>query len=160
MLKPHICAACEKIIFDCQFGADNKITQGPATLVGLFQKISVGVTADAPAPPENSFVPREWAIYTTWDGEPGDELKTYTVCMQIFYPDETPFGEAAKSQLRIELNRRAQAFFRLAGFPIGQVGFYKIHVWLELEGRRVFGPIVDQYEIEIVRQPQPQPHVN
>ncbi len=142
MLKTYVCAACEKVILT----ADNV-----ASLISLFNKIIITAPPEAEVP-KNAVAPKEWAIFSIFDTEPGDELKEYTHFAQILYPDQSQFSEIAKSKLRIELNKRAQVNVQVPAFPIGQVGNYTVRVWIEENQRTVVGPIEFKIELEIIRQ--------
>jgi hypothetical protein len=145
MLKPYVCVACEKVILATP---DNV-----PSLIGLFSKIvaSIPVGSDVPA---NAVVPKEWAIYSAWDPEPGDEDREYNLCVQILYPDETQFGDIWKNKIKVETGKRSQVTAQILGFPIGQQGFYTIRVWLEQNGPKVSEPIV--FKIELERRTEPQ----
>jgi len=147
MLRPYICVACEKVIMA---GGDLP------SLIGLFSKLTVAIPPDAPAIPPNALSPKEWFVFSSWHTEPGDELREYIYCMHILFPDGTSFGEITRKPIRIERGKRAQVTASLPGFPIGQIGFYTVKVWIEENQRTVVEPIEFQIELEIVRQRQPQ----
>lgn len=144
MLKPYVCVACEKVILT----ADNV-----ASLISLFNKIAVVVPNETDIP-KNAIAPKEWAIFSIWDTEPGDELKDCTFCSQMFYPDQTQFGEVHRVKMKIELNKRSQVNLQIAGFPIGQMGQYTVRTWIEENQRVVVDPIEFKIELEITRQNQ------
>lgn len=160
MLTPSICAICEKVIFDQQVGlprSPGPPQVGPASLIGLFSKIYISIPPGGPEIPANAVTPREWAIYSAWDPEPGDEERNYFFCGQIFYPN----GEAYGSQVRIPINvisgQRSQALVRVAGFPIGQIGTYCVRVWLEEDAKKVGNPIDLKVELAIASQESLKP---
>jgi len=105
--------------------------------------------------PANAVVPKDWAIYSSWDNEIGDEQKEYIICTQIFYPDKSPFGVAGKNPLRIEPNKRSQNIVRLNGLPIGQTGLYTVRTWIEENEQTVVGPIEFSFALETKLQDQP-----
>ncbi len=146
MLRPYVCVACEKIIL----AAD-----GVASLISLFNKIIITAPGEAEIP-KNAVAPKEWAVFSAWDTDPGDELKEYKFCMQMLYPDQSQFGEVAKSRMKIETNKRSQVTVQIIGFPIGQVGQYTVRTWVEENRQRVFGPIEFKIEVEMTKQEQPQ----
>jgi len=74
MLKPYACIACEKVILD-----NGTIP----SLIGLFNRIIAKVSAGAPDIPPNALIPKEWAIFTAWDLEAGDDQRKYIHCMQM-----------------------------------------------------------------------------
>jgi len=116
----------------------------------------VTIPADAPEVPKNAVIPREWAVFSSWDTEPGDELREYFLCTQILYPDQTPFGEINKIRINIERNKRAQVNVQMLAFPIGQTGSYTVKTSVEENQRTVFSPIEFKIELEIVKQKQAQ----
>ncbi|HUY13265.1 MAG TPA: hypothetical protein VMX16_06505 [Terriglobia bacterium] len=144
MLRPYICAACEKVIID---------KDDVASLISVFSKITVTVPSEADIP-KNAVAPKEWAVFSLWDTDLGDELKEYALCMQVLYPDQTQFSEVTKIKMKIEPNKRSQVVVRMLGFPIGQVGRYTINTWIEENQQRVFGPIEFKIGFEIVKQEQ------
>lgn len=144
MLRPHVCVACEKVIF-----SQDSLTP---SLISLFSKITIIALADAPEIPKNGVAPKEWAVFSSWETEPGDELRDYFLCTHILYPDDTPFGEVTKHRIHIERNKRAQINSQIMAFPIGQTGLYTVKTWIEENERVVFGPIELKIELEIVRQ--------
>ncbi len=146
MLRPYLCVACEKVIL----AAD-----GMASLIGLFSKIIITAPGETEIP-KNAVAPREWAVFSAWDTDPGDELKEYTFCTQMIYPDQSQFGEIAKTKMKIELNKRSQVYVQIIGFPIGQVGQYTVRTWVEENQQRVFGPIEFKIELEMTKQEQLQ----
>src|SRR5215472_2286450 len=146
MLKPYVCVACEKVILT----KDNV-----ASLITLFNKIVLTVPAGVEIP-KNAVSPYQWAVFSIWDTESGDELKPYVLCTQILYPDGTQFAEIVKQDLVIEPAKRAQMVAQFIGFPIGQVGDYTVLTWIELEGNKVFGPINFKLGVEVIRQ-EPSP---
>jgi hypothetical protein len=164
MLKPYICVACEKVILEQPLPGGPpqayESAAGVASLITLFNKIVAVVSygpQGLPSIPPTAVIPKDWAIFSSWDVEPGDENRNYVICTQIHYPDESPFGAAAKNPLKIEPKKRSQNVVRIGGFPIGQEGTYTVRTWLEENGQRVFGPIEFKIELEIVKQEQPQP---
>ena len=144
MLRPYVCVACEKVILS---------ETGVASLISLFTKIIVMVAGDTEIP-KNAVAPKEWAVFSAWDTDPGDELKEYTFCTQIIYPDQSQFGEVSKIGVKIELNKRSQVYVQAPGFPIGQVGQYTVRSWIEENQQRAFGPIEFKIELEVTRQAQ------
>jgi hypothetical protein len=147
MLKPYVCVVCEKIIL---------AVDGVASLIGLFSKILASVPAETEIP-KNAVAPKEWAIVAIFDPEPGDELREYVLCIQVFYPDKTQFGESTKIKLNVEAGKRTQAFAQVPGFPIGQIGKYTVHIWVEENQQIVVGPIDIQVELEIIKIAQKVP---
>lgn len=145
MLKSYVCVACEKLIF-----AKDDV----ASLIGLFTKIIITV-APGTEIPRNAVTPKEWAVYSNWIVEPGDESREYIHCMQILYPDGTQFGDIARSKINIEPNKRAQVGMQFIGFPIGQLGLYKVRTWVEENQSRVVGPI--EFELEVSRHEVGEP---
>jgi hypothetical protein len=143
MLRPFACLACEKVLHSLPGDTDS--------LIVLFDRLTIAVPEEQDIP-KNAVAPKEWAIYSAWDPEPGDEIRNYFLCTQILYPDQTQFGETMKSKMRIEANKRSKVNTQVLGFPVGQPGFYTVRMWLEEHGKQVFGPLEFKIELEIVRQ--------
>ena len=143
MLKPIICVACEKVIVD---------QQEVASLISLFNKINASVLAGSPEVPKNAVSPKEWAIFSAWDCELGDERKKYVHCTQVLYPDRSRFSEIVKLPMHIEPPKRSQVIVNLMGFPVGQPGRYTIQTWIEENEETVVGPIDFTIEVEISKQ--------
>lgn len=144
MLKPYVCVACEKVLIT---------TDGVASLISLFSKIiaSVPVGTDIP---KNAVVPREWAVFSAWDLDAGDELKEYFICTQILYPDQTQFGEINRIKMNVEKDKRSQVAAQINGFPIGQEGFHTVRIWIEENQQRVVGPIEFKIQLEMIKPAQ------
>ncbi|HXJ04086.1 MAG TPA: hypothetical protein VNH65_03255 [Candidatus Acidoferrum sp.] len=138
MLKPYVCVACEKVII---------AQDGVASLIALFSKIILTIPAGTEIP-RDAVAPKEWAVFSIWDPEPGDDLRKFFLCTQILYPDETQFGQIAKSKFNIEPNKRSQMNMQIQGFPIGQAGEYKIRSWIEENDKKISDPI--QFGIEVI----------
>jgi hypothetical protein len=164
MLKPYVCVACEKIIIEHRQETPTGSARdegGPASLISLFSKIMVGVPANAPQIPPNAVAPKEWAVYSEWDTEPGDESRNYVLCTQIFYPDQSPFADVTRNKIPVQPKTRSRMIVRILGFPIGQMGFYTVRTWVEEDQNTVVGPIEFKIELETINQPQvnqPQIH--
>ena len=154
MLKPYVCVACEKVLVDQKL-EDRPESGNVVSLIGLFGKIAIAVHEGIPDIPQNAVVPKEWAIYSAWDGEPGDENKEYVICTQLFYPDRRPFGEVSKQPMKIEAKKRYQHIVRINAFPIGQIGSYVVRTWIEEHNRMVISPLEFKIDLEVNRQPQP-----
>lgn len=144
MLKPYAYVVCEKVIID-------KNQDGVASLIALFSKIIATVPADSPEIPANAAIPKDWAIFSSWDSDPSD-AKEYALCTQILYPDKSQFGEMNKIPVLIEANKRAQVVANVQGFPIGQAGQYTVRTWLEDSGKPVVEPLELKIEVEIRKQ--------
>jgi len=160
MLKPFICAICEKVIFDQQIGLPpnpNGPKLGPPSLIALFSKLYVtiphGVVVGTPAFPPNALAPRDWSIYTEWDTEPGDETRHYVLRAQVFYPDGATFGGCPDIPINVEPNSRSQAIVRIPAFPIGQSGTYIARVWVEENHIEVVKPIDLKIDVIFIEQP-------
>jgi hypothetical protein len=145
MLKPYVFVACEKVII-----AKDEV----ASLIGLFSKIILTVPpgTDISA---NAVTPKEWAVFSIWEVEPGDEKREYILCTQILYPDQSPYGEINRHKIRIEPNKRTQVTLQFNGMPIGQMGLYSVRSWIEEKQEKVFGPLEFKIEVEMNRQEKP-----
>lgn len=145
MIRPYVCVACEKVIFD----------QGVvASLIGLFSKIIINVPAGTGEFPGNAVAPKEWAVFSSWDIDEGDELIEFMFCLQLFYPDKTQFGETSKNKMKVEAGKRSQVTANMLGFPVGQLGSYTVRSWVEANDKIVAGPIEFEIQVEIKMQEQ------
>lgn len=154
MLTPYICVACEKAIYEAAPAPATTGTTGPATLVSLFSVINLTVLENADIP-KNAVAPKEWAIFSSWNTEPGDEEKSYFLCTQILYPDLTTFGEIWKAPMLMQRGKRCQMKVQVPGFPIGQEGFYTVRTWIEENKQEVVAPIEFKLEVQIKKQAVP-----
>jgi hypothetical protein len=132
MLRPYVCVACEKVII----AADTSIP----SLISLFSKITISPPTGTEIP-RDAVSPKEWAVFSIWDPEPGDEHLEYELCTEILYPDGTRFGTPGRIRIPIQPNHRAQMVVSIMGFPIGQPGEHRIRTWVELRHEIVVGPI-------------------
>jgi hypothetical protein len=160
MLKPYICVACERVIIEQPVEGSPSGTSGVPSLIGLFNKMiavaSFTSGSEIQEIPSNAVVPKEWAIFSAWDIESGDENRKFVVCTQIFFPDESPYGPTSRIPLKVVKGMRSQNVLRINGFPIGQAGFYIVRTWIEENDQQVFGPIEFKIELEIQKQEQMQ----
>ena len=139
MPKLYIFAACEKVVID---------QAGTASLISLFNKITGTLPPDSKLPAD-AVVPKEWAIFTSWTSEPGDEGKEYVQCIQILYPDGAVFKESKDSKFKMESEiKRSQVNIQVPVFPVGQAGPYTVRMWLEREGVALTEP--QSFHIEVV----------
>jgi hypothetical protein len=148
MLKPYVCVACEKVILTAD---------GIASLINIFGKLTITVPADTEIP-SNAVAPKEWIVFSIFDFDPGDELKEFTYCVKIMYPDDTQFGDISKTRLNLEAGKhRATVNVQVPAFPLSQVGKYTIYNWIEENQQVVVGPIEFKIELEIIRPVQKAP---
>ena len=143
MLTPSICTICEKVIFN---------TERVPSLINVFSKITL--TLQDQEITRNFVIPKEWAVFSSWKVEPGDEAREYFLCTQVRYPDRTPFGETNRIKIAIEPERQAQIAVQMVAFPIAQPGFYTTSIWIEENQSVVVDPIELRVELEIIRQTQ------
>jgi hypothetical protein len=139
MLIPCLCIVCEKVIFS---------KDDVASLVSLFTRININSNPGAEIP-ANAVIPKEWAIFSSWDSGPGDDKKDYFHCTKFIYPDGTQFGDVVKSRVQIQSDKRAQVAVQLNGFPIGQTGRFTIATWIEENEKSVIDPI--EIHIDVAR---------
>jgi hypothetical protein len=119
---------CEKVILD-----QNII----ASLISLFTQVNV----DAPAEvPPNAVIPKEWAVFVSWDWEPTDAGREYLNRIQILHPDGTVFVEMPNSTFTMQPGRKQQINAPVVGIPIGQQGRCGVRLWLEHGGVVVVEP--------------------
>jgi hypothetical protein len=145
MLTPYIFVACEKAII----GKDDV-----ASLIGLFTKIRLNIITGTDIP-KDAAAPKEWAIFSQWHVEPGDENKEYMLGTQILYPDKTQFSDIPKNRILVEAKKSSQVIIQVNGFPVGQEGPYTIRTWVEENKQIVLGPLEFEIEVEISKQEAP-----
>jgi hypothetical protein len=129
---------CDRVIID---------ENGVASLIGLFNQIH-SVVAVGTEVPASAVAPKEWFTFCIWGWEEKDGDKEFQQIFELTYPDGTQFSEARLSFKMIP-NRNHQVRVPQVGFPIGQVGPYKLRTQL-LEGGKVIvepGPL----KIEVSR---------
>ena len=141
MLKTYACVACERVIL-----AKDDVP----SLISLFTKMVVEAPTGVEIPPD-AVAPKEWAIFSAWIGEPGDENIEYILHTQLLRPDQTQFGEVLKMKIPIERGKRSQMHVRFNAFPLGQLGNYTVHSWVETNRQRVVDPIEITLELELIR---------
>ncbi len=124
MPKLLLFTPCEKIIID-----DNN----NVSLVVLLHEITA--VPSEKGIPKNAVTPKEWAVYTTWVQEDGDENKSYIQWLQIQWPDGSEFEKYPLPF--VFKKRRQQNRVNIVGFPIGQPGLLTIKMWLESDGAKV-----------------------
>jgi hypothetical protein len=139
MLKANVCVICEKVIFS---------REDIASLINLFGKVILTVT-EPNTIPRDALFPREWALYSAWDPELGDEKREYVLCIQFLYPDGTQYGEISKARIPIEFNKRAQMNVQFGGFPVGKPGTCRVVTWVEENEKQVVEPITNKIEVEV-----------
>lgn len=142
MLKPRVHVICEKVIFSQTL---------VASVINMFAKLTINLAREAPEVPADAVAPKEWAVFSSWDTESGDELKEYFFCMEIFYPDHSQFGDTSRVRINVEPNKSAQVGVQLVALPIGQVGFYTVKTWVEENHHVVVDPMELKFEVEIAR---------
>lgn len=143
MLTPYVCVCCEKVII---------AQDGVASLIGLFNKITVTVSTDAPEIPRNAVAPKEWFVFSSWNSEPGDELREFYVCTDVLLADRTPLGTTARVKMIIDPTKRFQNNIQLQGFPIGQEGPVTVRTWIEENQVAVGEPIIFKIDFAVSRQ--------
>jgi hypothetical protein len=148
MLRQTISVVCEKVITS----ADGQIS-----LINLFDTMTVQLPPELGELPKDAVAPRDWAVFSKWDTEPGDELLQYVFCLQMLYPDERQFGEITRLNIKTELNKRAQVTANVSGFPVGQAGTFKVRNWLEVNGKPVVEAVEIKLEVQWNRTPAPEP---
>jgi|SRR5208282_237951 len=106
---------------------------GKPSLISLFEKIEVRPRPEEKIP-SNAIVPKEWSIFAQWRWLEGEQGRDFFQGFEIKYPDDTVFAQdVIKSDSSQE---RANVVVGFQGFPIGQVGQYKVNIWMELNGNR------------------------
>ena len=137
MFRSYACVACEKVLLE---------KDDIASIIRLFNKVVLAVPADTEIP-LNGVAPNEWSIYSAWDAEPGDEVKSNFVCIQILYPDGSVFGESRKVEMNVESKKRSQVAVKIIGFPVGQPGAHTVRCWVD-QGGKVASNVVE-FEIDL-----------
>lgn len=152
MLKPYICAICEKVIIE-QVSPGVPDPSGPASLISLFSKIYVkaisSASGEAANIPADAVIPKAWSIYTEWETDPGDENRKYQLAFQLVYPDGKLFGQVTRTAINVAAHRRGQVIINANGFPVGQEGFYTARLQIEEDEKPVGAPI--ELKLEVIR---------
>jgi hypothetical protein len=130
---------CDKVILD---------QSGLASLISLFSIITAGLPTESSEIPPNAVAPKEWAVFTSWDWEPGDEGKEYTHRTQILHPDGTLFLQIPDVRFIMQPGRKQQITSPVLAIPIGQRGMCKVRMWLEFGDVTVFEPRPIEIEIK------------
>jgi hypothetical protein len=146
MFRPYVCVACEKVLFE---------QDDVASLVRLFSKVILKVANEAEIPP-NAVAPKEWAIYSAWDADSGDEVGETLLCIEILYPDGSLFGERARIKMNVGEGRRSQVKADILGFPIGQKGAYNVRAWVEKDNQVASDVVRLKIDLEITGAQQPK----
>jgi hypothetical protein len=142
----YIFVVCEKVIVD---------KSEVASLISLFTTMSVAKPLGSPPReiPTNAVVPKEWAVFSSWDWDDADDGREYTQRIEVLFPDHTLFVKLEQKLLMIS-RRRIQTIAPISGFPIGQQGFYTVRLWLELDGVSICEPRPIIIEVKHVAEGQ------
>jgi hypothetical protein len=139
MPTPYVFVICEKVILE---------QSNVASLISLFTQINIDAAAEIPP---NAVVPKEWAIFVSWDWEPSDAGREYTNRIQILHPDGTVFLEIPPVAFTMQEGRKQQVNTPVLGIPIGQLGRCAVRLWLEHAGVVVIEP--RSIYLEVKRNP-------
>src|SRR5580658_4311836 len=115
-------AVCEKVIID---------DAGMASLICLFQRVAVTIQGDAPS---NAVAPKEWAVFTSWSWEDGDEGKEFDQLLQVFGPNNILFTEVRSKAVMPADKKILQFKMPLLGLPVGQPGHCTVRLSLMHKG--------------------------
>jgi|ERR1700737_811255 len=146
MLKPMAYLTCDKILI----AKDETFS-----LISLFTRIILSVPTGTDIPTD-AVSQKEWAVFTMWETELGDEKLDYFICTQIIYPDRAPFMQINKQKLNILAGQRAQAAMQFIGFPIGRVGPRIVQIWIEHNDKKVVDTIELKIDLEVRHVDTPQ----
>jgi hypothetical protein len=111
---------CEKVIID---------DAGMASLICLFTDIGAAVPPLTEMPP-NAVAPKEWAIFSAWEWEDGDEGKEYSLFFEVRYPDGKTFAEG-KATFVMQKDKRNQVKIPFVGIPVAQQGKCTVRIRLK-----------------------------
>ena len=120
--------ACDKVIID---------DMGTASLISLFGNIIVTLPQNAEVP-SNALVPKEWALFASWDCGPDDDGKEFSQVVQVLHPDGRFFIERMEAKFVMQRDKKSQIKMPFVGFPVGQQGKVMIRMWLEQAGQEIF----------------------
>jgi hypothetical protein len=111
------------------------------SLIELLQGLEVrSPVPNAPRPPRNLVVPKEWSIFTFWKPGPDDfGGQTFVQVVQVLWPDGTEFNRN-EQRFQFEEGKKHTVIVNINGFPAGQEGEVEIKVWLEQNSRFVAEP--------------------
>lgn len=139
-MKLFLLAPCEKVIQDQESGN---------SLISLFHAIHVSLPVGAETPPHDAVIPRQWAIFGTWELSPEEEGSHLTGVFEVFWPDGRVFTTMGLETA--DLARSGVAFIlRLHGFPLGQNGDLRITHWLERDGAQMSEKSETQVTVSVV----------
>lgn len=139
-MKLLIFTACEKVIED--------LTQG-SSLISIFHGIKIQIPENQELP-TNVVVPKDWAAFSKWELDQGEEGGEYTSRIQIIWPDGSEF---ARHELpATQPTKDGMAFVhRLNGFPFGQNGRLLLLQSLLCDGEVIFGPVEFAIKVEVAK---------
>lgn len=110
------------------------------SLIAVFHDLKIQIPGNAPDPPPNALLPKEWAIFVKYDLLPDEEGRDYAAQCDIFWPDGNAF--VSHTADAAQPTKDGMSFiFRMMAFPIGQNGTIKAKVSLLSHGTVVSGPV-------------------
>lgn len=143
MPKLRAFIACEKVIYD-----EKKVP----SLISLFSSVEVRIMGGMPA---DAVIPKDWAIFTMWDAEPGDAGVAFVQCTQILWPDGKPFLDRNEHALKFEPGKPNYLHrLQMGAFPVGKHGDCTIRVWLESNGTVVAEPALLKVNVKHTKVPE------
>jgi hypothetical protein len=138
-MKQLVVAPCQTVIQDPESGH---------SLISVFHGIKVRIPENAPDPPRDAVIPKEWSIFSKFALEPTEEGEDYALSTDIFWPDGTPF--VSNTLAATQPTKKDLCFVvKLQGFPIGQSGIVRVDQTLKSRGKTVCGPINLEIEMQL-----------
>lgn len=112
------------------------------SLIDLLQGLQIGSPVpNAPRPPRNMVVPKEWAVFTFWKPDEGDSAgQTFSVITRVLWPDGNEFNRAERT-FQFDRGKNHISIINLVGFPAGQEGRVEVITWLDRDSR----PATEKY---------------
>jgi hypothetical protein len=139
-MKLLLAAPCNLVSNDPELGH---------SLIGVFHDIMVRVIPGAEIP-NNAVLPKEWAIFSKWSLDPGEEGRNHFLVTEIYWPDGSKLSETRIKSLAPGVSPSISFIVRSQGFPFGQAGKIKINLRVEEEDGTDIKIAHEAVEIEIL----------
>ena len=136
---------CEKVISD---------SIGKPTLISVFQKMSA-VVPEGQEMPKDTIAGTPWSVFSEWFFTTKEADQSYDQVFEVLMPDGTPSpirGRITLKDVSKEPLVGSRCFVTIFGFPISQVGFVSMNVWLESNSERVTDVYSAHVKVEHTRE--------
>ncbi len=139
---------CEKILTDAI---------GKPTLISIFQKMSA-VVPEGQEMPNSTLAGAPWSVFSEWFFTADEATRSFEQVFEVIMPDGTPSpikGRVTLKEISKEKQLGNRCFINVFGFPISQVGFVTMNVWLESNSERVTDVFSAYVEVEHNKEAPP-----